>query len=145
MSGRDGHLNEERREKPSPVGEPAKVGTGRKAKRPKPKPAGLWGTRVDALIRALGWPQSEWCRHFGFSARAVRRVRYGGRPRLAFVLRVRKLEVAYAAELEALAQGLIATRGRLRYCWIELPRPPARPPDLQHLGTDEKAEETDDW
>ncbi len=117
-------------------------------RRPRPKPSGRWGVRVDALIRALGWPQKEWRRNFGFSARAVRRVRYGGQPKVAFVLRVMKLERAYAQELEALAQGLIATRGRLRYCWIDLLRPPTRPQDLQGLGRglgacqDEKPE---DW
>ncbi len=119
-------------------------------KRRRSKPAGLWGVRVDALIRALGWPQSEWRLHFGFSAGAVRRVRYGGRPRVAFVLRLRKLEATYAAELEALAQGIIQVRGRVRYDWQpdKRSRVPTRPPDLQDLGQglgayhDEKPE---DW
>ena len=119
-----------------------------KRRRPKATPAGLWGTRVDALIRAMGWPQTEWRGHFGCSAQAVRRVRYGGRPRVAFIHRLRKLEAAYAQELEALAQGLIATRGRKRYCWIDPPRPPTRPADLQDLGQGLGAyqdRKTEDW
>ena len=83
------------------------------------KPAGFWGPRVDALIRSSGWPQKEWSKHFRCSAHTVRRVRYGSRPNVEFLLVLRKLEQAYAAELEALAQGLIETRGRMRYCWID--------------------------
>jgi hypothetical protein len=96
----------------------------------------FWGVRVDALIRACGWPQKDWRKHFGFSAQTVRRVRYGAPPKLDFVRSLRKLEEAYATELEALAGGLIVTRGRSRYCWIDIPRPApfVRPPDLRDLG-----------
>lgn len=100
---------------------------------PKKKPAGSWGARVDALIRACGWPQSEWRKHFGCSEQAVRRVRYGGRPKVEFLRRLRNLEGAHAEELEALAEGLIVTRGRVRYCWIE-PTQLTRPEDIRDLG-----------
>ena len=99
------------------------------------KTSGHWGPRVDALIRACGWSQKHLPRQFGCSAQAVRRVRYGGRPKVEFLLRLRVLESLYAPELEALAQGLIATRGRTRYQWVDFRRGVAsRPPDLQDLG-----------
>jgi hypothetical protein len=74
----------------------------------------------------MGWPQREWARHFGASAQTVRRVRYGGRAKLIFVRRLRQLEQEHAQELEALATGLIVSRGRMRYSWVEVPEP-ARP------------------
>jgi hypothetical protein len=84
----------------------------------KLKPTGVLGGRVDALIRACGWPQKTWRMHFGRAAQNITRIRYHGvRPiRIAeFVVRLRKLEALYAPELQALAQGRIQVHGRVRF------------------------------
>jgi hypothetical protein len=107
---------------------PTGVSAAGRHRRAKRKPSGPWGRKVDDLIRAMGWPQRDWVRHFGASVQTVRRVRYGARPKLTFVRRLRQLERDYESELQCLAQGLITTQGRVRYSWVELPEP-ARPAD----------------
>jgi len=86
----------------------------------KLKPSSSLGVRVDALIRACGWPEKTWKLHFGRAARSITRVRYhGARPvRIAeFVVKLRKLEALYAPELQAPAQGRVQVRGRVRCDW----------------------------
>jgi hypothetical protein len=94
-----------------------------KKQKAKVAPSGAWGRRVDDLIAAAGWSHQQTAHRFGTSAHTVRRVRYGGRPKLKFIRRLRHLEQDHALELEAQKQGLIVSRGRLRYCWVEVPAP----------------------
>ena len=105
-------------------------------RRTKPQPTGFWGPKVDGLIRACGWTGREAAEKFGCTVQTLRRHRYGrnrGMIRMKFLRRLRALETVHAPELDALAQGLIVTRGRMRYCWVDFPRP-TRPADLQGLG-----------
>src|SRR5262245_3752346 len=103
------------------------------------EPTGFWGTRVDALIRACGWKCAEFRKYFGRAAWNVTKIRYhGARPQKArdFALAAAKAGAVHAPELEALAQGLIQVRGRVRYDWRRdeqkgLLRQPA---DLRDLG-----------
>lgn len=101
-------------------------------RRTKKKPE-WFGVRVDALIRACGWPQSKWRNHFGVGPGAVRRIRDGGCPKIRFVERLQMLESIYAGNLELFSQGLIVTQGRMRYCWFEFPKT-VRPEDLREVG-----------
>jgi hypothetical protein len=48
-------------------------GQTKKRRRPEPKPVGLWGERVDTIIRACGWRQAKGHTRFEFSAQAARR------------------------------------------------------------------------
>jgi len=100
-------------------------------RRTKKKPE-WFGVRVDALIRACGWPQRDWCRHLGFGPAAVHRVLCGGRPKIVFLQNLAQLETFYDREIEALERKDIVVRGRRRYVWIEFRN--SRPPDLAKLG-----------
>jgi hypothetical protein len=94
-------------------------------RRPKLKPSKPWGVRVDALIRACGWPRRKWRLSFDLSPAQVTRIRYHGtHVKVGFLLQLKRLESAYAKELEALAKGLIVTRGRVRYDWRNQERTP---------------------
>lgn len=105
-------------------------------RRLKLNPSGIFGKRIDRLIRATGWRQSELPRHFGISAKAIRRVRYGrGRASVDMVLALQALESLHRDQLDALDRGLVVIRGRSRYCFVDpLPEAIRRPADLQGIG-----------
>jgi hypothetical protein len=114
-----------------------KVAVGATQKRrAKLKPAGIWGPRIDRVIRAMGWRQAELPRHFGLSAKTIRRARYGrGWISVDLVLALDALERLYRQELDAYDKGLIVSRGGQRYVFIDLPSHTVnRPPDLEGVG-----------
>jgi hypothetical protein len=81
--------------------------------RPAERPdATIWGKRIWTIIAAMGWPEEEWAGHFGKSAEWIKRALWGRRRKrrdytpvvkadAAFVIRLRKLEIAYEREIEA--------------------------------------------
>jgi hypothetical protein len=100
-------------------------------RRTKKKPE-WFGVRVDALIRACGWPQRDWRRYLGFGPAAVRRVLRGGRPKGVFLENLAALEGVYAREIEAFERGYVIVRGRTRFVFADLSHP-GRSGDLGFL------------
>lgn len=104
--------------------------------RPKPKPAGPWGARIDQLIVGLGWKTADVENHFGRKTRAVNRLRFNqGRIRRMpeFVTHLRQLEACFAQELEDAQARLITVKKGSRIDWRFNPLH-QRPADLQILG-----------
>ena len=70
-----------------------------------------WGPRVWRVLRAMGWPEKEWREHLILPSRTLKRMMWGvlkigwrvfpsPRATAEFVIRLRKLETAYADRIE---------------------------------------------
>lgn len=102
-------------------------------------PPPSWIARIEALMSACGWTQVVAARKLGLPGAplrghaGLRRILLGGRPKVATLVRLKELEGAYEAEIEALQRGEIVATGRGRRVDFRDPVA-ARPSDLTALA-----------
>ena len=90
----------------------------------------IWAARLDELLWACGWTLAAAAVKFSCHPATVARVLKGGAPKVAFILRLKELEAAYAGEIEALRSGAIHKAGKRRTCRDDF----RRPENLSPLG-----------
>lgn len=104
-----------------------------------PQPS--WIPRIEALMSACGWTQVVAARKLGLPGAplrghaGLRRILLGGRPKVATLVRLKELEGAYEAEIEAWRGGLVGGPPGHRWDFRDAPSGTARPSDLTALAT----------
>lgn len=98
-----------------------------------------WPGRIETLLKATGWSKNLMGRKFGFyNFGPLRRILNGGRPSVALLLTLQRLEGVYAREIDALNAGAIKvdpTPRRIRWDFrADRSTGARRPEDLAEVG-----------
>lgn len=83
---------------------------------------GLWGKRIDELIKACGWGLKEIEQKFGKSWQNIQDMRFNGSRPIQpgnFMRRLMKLEEVYKTELELYRSGGIVYENGRRIVWAK--------------------------
>lgn len=104
---------------------------------PSPRPE--WPSRIETLLKATGWSKKVMGRKFGFyTFRPLQRILDGGRPSVALLLTLQRLEGVHAREIEALHAGAIkveSTPRRIRWDFrADRSKGARRPEDIAEVG-----------
>lgn len=121
-------------------------------KRHKTHPAGYWGPRAMAVVRAKNWTTAQAATEFGCGWPAIKRVIEGGSPRPSFVQKLVKLEERYAADISITQAAIEYRAGRMSVAdynqaladWVDATNRKIRPGDLAEVGMVGDPSERDD-